>query len=133
VEIREMSIDDIVPYDNNPRNNSKAVEYVANSIRQFGFKVPIVVDKNNVVVAGHTRLMAAKELGLETVPAVVADDLTEEQVKAFRIADNKTAEQSDWNLLRLSKEIIDIDIDLEDFGFGEIELDNLESLGSDFF
>ena len=128
-----MSIDDIVPYDNNPRNNSKAVEYVANSIRQFGFKVPIVVDKNNVVVAGHTRLMAAKELGLETVPAVVADDLTEEQVKAFRIADNKTAEQSDWNLLRLSKEIIDIDIDLEDFGFGEIELDNLESLGSDFF
>lgn len=73
-----MSIDDIVPYDNNPRNNSKAVEYVANSIRQFGFKVPIVVDKNNVVVAGHTRLMAAKELGLETVPAVVADDLTEE-------------------------------------------------------
>lgn len=78
MEIREMSIDDIVPYDNNPRNNSKAVEYVANSIRQFGFKVPIVVDKNNVVVAGHTRLMAAKELGLETVPAVVADDLTEE-------------------------------------------------------
>lgn len=133
MQIVNVPVDSVIPYDSNPRNNQNAVQYVANSISEFGFKVPIILDANNVIVAGHTRYLAAKSLGLETVPAIIADDLTEEQVKAFRIADNKTAEQSDWNLLKLSKEIIGIDFDLEDFGFSDIEIDNLESLGNDFF
>lgn len=133
VEIVMMSTNSLVPYENNPRSNENAVQYVANSIEQFGFKVPIVVDKNNVIIAGHTRYLAAKKLGMSAVPVIVANDLTEEQVKAFRVADNKTAEQSDWNMLKLSKEILDIDLDLTGFGFSDIEIDNLESLGSDFF
>lgn len=133
MQVVEIGIDELVPYDANPRNNQSAVEYVANSIREFGFKVPIVVDGNNVIVAGHTRYLAAKQLGMESVPCIIASDLTPEQVKAFRIADNKTAEQSDWNMLKLSKEILDLDFDLGDFGFSEIEVDNLVSLGNDFF
>lgn len=97
MNIVELSIHDLVPYENNPRNNLEAVEYVANSIEKFGFKVPIVVDTNNVIVAGHTRYMASKKLGLETVPCIVADDLTEEQIKAFRLADNKVSEIATWD------------------------------------
>ena len=87
MQIIEMPTGDLIPYENNPRNNAPAVKAVAESIQAFGFKVPIVIDKDNVIVCGHTRLMAALRLGLDTVPCVRADDLTDEQVKAFRLAD----------------------------------------------
>ena len=112
------SISDLVEYKNNPRENDKAVEYVARSIKEFGFKVPIVVDSNYEIIAGHTRLKAAKKLGLNEVPVIVADDLTDEQVKAFRLADNKTAEIADWDFELLDLEINDVfDIDMGQFGF----------------
>lgn len=95
MKITDKRLDEIKPYENNPRLNKEAVKFVKNSIRKFGFKVPIVIDKDNVIVAGHTRYLASKELNLETVPCVVADDLTEKQIKAFRLADNKTAEKDD--------------------------------------
>ena len=121
MNIVELSIHDLVPYENNPRNNIEAVEYVANSIEKFGFKVPIVVDTNNVIVAGHTRYMARKKLGLETVPCIVADDLTEEQIKAFRLADNKVSEIATWDDELLAIELSDIvDIDMSDFGFVDL-------------
>ena len=121
MNIVELSIHDLVPYENNPRNNIEAVEYVANSIEKFGFKVPIVVDTNNVIVAGHTRYMASKKLGLETVPCIVADDLTEEQIKAFRLADNKVSEIATWDDELLAIELSDIvDIDMSDFGFVDL-------------
>lgn len=85
---------DIKPYEKNPRKNDEAVKYVAESIKEFGFKVPIVVDKDMTIVAGHTRYKAAKKLGLNEVPVIVADDLTDEQIKAFRLADNKTGEKA---------------------------------------
>lgn len=131
VNITNMKIGDLNPYENNPRNNEGAVQYVANSIKQFGFKVPIVVDKDNVIVSGHTRYLAAIELGMKEVPVIVADDLTPEQIKAFRIADNKVAEKSSWDFAKLTDEIKDLDFDLTDFGFGEFELDVLKN-GNDF-
>lgn len=110
--------DDLTPYENNPRINDGAVDAVAASIKQFGFKVPIVVDSNGVVVTGHTRLKAAKKLGLGSVPVIVADDLTPEQVKAFRLADNKTGELAQWDIDKLDIELDGIaDIDMGDFGF----------------
>lgn len=119
MNVIEKSIGDIKPYEKNPRKNNDAVKYVANSIRQFGFKVPIVVDKDGVIVAGHTRYKAAKELGYETVPVIVADDLTEEQVKAFRIVDNKTQELSSWDFSKLMGELKGIDaFDMSLVGFG---------------
>jgi len=108
----------ITPYENNPRKNDKAVEPVANSIREFGFRVPIVIDKGNVIVAGHTRYRAAVQLGLKEVPCVIADDLTEEQIRAFRLADNKTAEYAEWDFGLLNIELDDIcSIDMSAFGF----------------
>lgn len=116
--IKDYLLQDIKPYENNPRNNEKAVDKVAESIKQFGFKVPIVVDKENVIVAGHTRYKAALKLGLESVPCVVADDLTDKQIKAFRLADNKVAEFSEWDFEALEKELDDLDDwDFEAFGF----------------
>ena len=100
-----MSVDDLTPYENNPRINDKAVEYVANSIKEFGFKVPIVVDENNIIVAGHTRLKASKKLGLEQVPVIVASDLTDEKVRAFRLADNKVSELAEWDEEKLAEHI----------------------------
>lgn len=116
-----MKIADLKAYENNPRKNEKAVDAVANSINSFGFKVPVIIDKNNVVVAGHTRLMACKKLGIDEVPCVIADDLTEDQIKAFRIADNKTAELADWDFDKLKEELGSIDIDMEQFGFTDLE------------
>ena len=111
---------ELIPYANNPRNNDKAVDAVAASIREFGFKIPIIVDPDGVIVAGHTRLKAAQKLGLESVPVIVADDLTEDQVKAFRLADNKTAELAEWDFDLLGDELDGIfDIDMSDFGFSE--------------
>lgn len=107
---------DLVPYENNPRNNDGAVDYVANSIKEFGFKVPVVVDKDNVVVAGHTRLKACEKLGITEVPCIVADDLTEDQIKAFRIADNKVSEYATWDEEKLNEELSGILMDMSEFG-----------------
>ena len=115
-----MQISKLKEYENNPRHNENAVEAVAESIKQFGFKVPIIIDKDNIIVAGHTRKKAAMKLGLKTVPCIVADDLTPEQIKAFRLADNKTAELAEWDFEKLDAELTelaDIDFDMEQFGF----------------
>ena len=118
MQIVEKKICDIKPYEKNPRKNDNAVEQVANSISQFGFKVPVVIDKDNIIVCGHTRYKASKKLGLDTVPCVVADDLTEEQIKAYRLADNKVAELAEWDIDLLGDELDGIfDIDMSDFGF----------------
>ena len=122
MELFNKKISEIRPYENNPRDNSKAIDAVAASIKEFGFKVPIVIDKNGVIVAGHTRYEASKKLGLEEVPCVIADDLTDEQVKAFRLADNKTAELASWNPELLEVEMSGIEsIDMTEFGFIEPE------------
>ena len=103
MEIIMKKVNEIKPYEKNPRHNDEAVKYVANSIKEFGFKNPIIIDKNNVIIAGHTRLKASIYLNLESVPCIIADDLTEEQVKALRIADNKVSEMSEWNYEVLSE------------------------------
>lgn len=121
LKVVEMAIDEVIPYENNPRINDMAVDPVAESIKEFGFKVPIVIDKNNVIVCGHTRVSAAKQLGLKTVPCVVADDLTDEQVRAFRLADNKTGELASWDLEKLKEELSGINIDMAQFGFEDLE------------
>lgn len=122
MKIIELATDDLTPYENNPRNNDAAVKAVAESIRQFGFKVPIVVDKNNVIVAGHTRLRAAQLLGLDSVPVIRATDLTDDQVRAFRLADNKTAELAEWDDEKLDLELALLsDFDMSAFGFEELE------------
>ena len=125
MEVRNLKIDEIKPYENNPRNNDGAVEAVANSIKEFGWQQPIVVDKDMVIIVGHTRYLAAKKLGLDTVPVVVASNLNDEQVRAYRLADNKTGELAEWNTKLLDDELQDIlDIDMTDFGFDEdIEFD----------
>ena len=118
LKIIEMSVKDVIPYENNPRRNDNADQKVAASIKQFGFKVPIIVDSENVIVAGHTRLKAAELLELEKVPVILADDLTEKQVKAFRLADNKTGELADWDFSRLEEELAELDnFDMSEFGF----------------
>ena len=112
MNIQMLKLSDIKPYENNPRKNNEAVKYVAQSIKEFGFKVPIVIDKDNVIIAGHTRYKAAKRLKIKEVPTIIADDLTDEQVKAFRLADNKVAEKAEWDFDLLPLEINDIvDID----------------------
>lgn len=122
MEIVYKKLEDLKPYENNPRFNDEAVQYVANSIKQFGFKVPMVIDKNGVIVAGHTRYKASMELGLKEVPCIIADDLNEEQIKAFRLADNKVSEKAGWNYELLDEEIKDLDIDMTEFGFADIDL-----------
>lgn len=130
IEIKYIPIDDIKPYKNNPRLNEEAIPYVMNSIKEFGFKNPIILDKNNVIVAGHTRLESAKRLDMEEVPVIYADDLTEEQIKAFRLADNKVAEKSMWDYIKLDEELENIlDVDMSMFNFENIEEANLD----DFF
>jgi len=132
MEIIYKKLDDLKPYENNPRFNDDAVEYVAKSIKEFGFKVPIVLDKNNVIVAGHTRYKASIELGLEQVPCIVADDLTEEQVNAFRLADNKVSEKAEWNYELLDEELSNIlEINMDDFGFLKNEEVNIENVDVD--
>ena len=117
-KVTYMDTDSLIPYANNPRLNDNAVDAVAASIKEFGFKVPIVVDGENVIINGHTRLKAAHKLGLKQVPVIVADDLTPAQVKAFRLADNKTSEFAEWDLDKLDIELDSIaDIDMGDFGF----------------
>lgn len=118
MQITEIKVSDLKEYQNNPRENDKSVPFVANSIKQFGFKVPIIIDKDNVIIAGHTRLKAAKSLGIKYVPCIKADDLTPEQVKAFRLADNKVGEFSQWDINKLDEELSGIfDLNMQDFGF----------------
>lgn len=120
MNIVERKLGEVRPYEKNPRRNDDAVQYVAESIRQFGFKVPLVIDNDGVIVAGHTRWKAAKKLGLKTVPCIIADDLTDEQVKAFRLADNKVAEKAEWDFDLLAGELDElIDFDMSVFGFEE--------------
>lgn len=126
MKVQSMSITDIKPYPKNPRDNDAGVEAVANSIKEFGWQQPIVVDKDNVIIVGHTRYKAAKKLGMKQVPVVVADKLTDEQVKAYRLADNKTGELTGWDDDLLNDELEGIlDIDMSDFGF-DLELDDGE-------
>ena len=115
----------MIPYENNPRINDNAVDAVANSIKEFGFKVPIIIDKNNVIVAGHTRLKAAEKLGMKEVPVIVANDLTDDQIKAFRLADNKVGELATWDFSKLEEELsgIQMDMSMFDFDFPTIEED----------
>ena len=131
MKVEEMKLSDLKPYEKNPRKNDKAVEPVANSIKEFGFRVPLVIDKDNVIVTGHTRYKAAKKLGLKTVPCIKADDLSDEQIKAFRLADNKVGEISEWDTELLDLECEELlansDIDLELFGFTDPTADEDES------
>lgn len=128
MEVKKVSIDKIKPYANNPRNNNDGVDAVAESIKEFGWQQPIVVDKDNVIIVGHTRYKAAEKLGLKSVPIVVADNLSPEQVKAYRLADNKTGELTDWNDKLLQSELDGItNIDMADFGF-DFEKDEDEDL-----
>ena len=114
----QKKVEEIKPYEKNPRFNDEAVKYVAKSIQEFGFKVPIIIDTNGTIVAGHTRYKASIELGLEEVPCIVADDLSEEQIKAFRLADNKVSEKAEWNEELLEEELSNIlNIDMTDYGF----------------
>lgn len=122
MEIISKKIEELRPYENNPRNNDEAVEYVVNSIKEFGFKVPIVIDKNNTIVCGHTRYKACQQLGINEVPCIIASDLSKEQIKAFRLADNKVSEKSSWNGELLQLELDDIvNIDMEQFDFKIID------------
>lgn len=118
MQIYDKPLEWLTPYDNNPRNNDEAVEPVANSISEFGFKVPIVATSDGEIINGHTRWKAAKKLKLKTVPVIIADDLTEEQVRAFRLADNKVAEIAQWDIELLLDEIENIgNVDMTLFGF----------------
>lgn len=118
MNVIERDLTSIRPYENNPRDNEAAVAFVANSIREFGWKQPIVIDKDGVIIAGHTRYKAAQTLGLKSAPCVIADDLTEDQVKAYRLADNKVGEIATWDFEALEEELDAIeDIDMSDFGF----------------
>lgn len=118
VNITQINIDELKPYKNNPRINKDAIPLVANSIRDFGFKVPIVIDTNYEIIAGHTRLEAAKKLGLTTVPCIIASDLTPDQVKAYRLADNKVAEAAEWDIGLLNLELEGLsDFSMDDYGF----------------
>lgn len=120
-------LEELKPYANNPRFNDDAVEYVKNSINQFGFKVPIIIDQDGEIIAGHTRYKASLELKLKEVPCIIADDLTEEQIKQFRLVDNKVAEKSTWNYELLEEELADLKelgIDMEEYGFEDLEIED---------
>lgn len=139
MDIVNLKVEELIPYINNPRNNDDAIDKVAASIKEFGFKVPIVIDNNNVVVTGHTRLLASKKLGLQEVPCVVADDLSPAQIKAFRIADNKVSEYAQWkdDMLKVElEELEEMDFDLDsvniDYSDFDIALD-LEDIQEDAY
>lgn len=132
MKVEQWKIGDVKPYELNPRINDSAVDAVARSIKAFGFRQPIVVDEDGVIIAGHTRHMAAQKLGLEKVPVHVAKGLTPEQVKAYRLADNKTSELAEWNYDLLPIELSqlrDADFDLDLIGFSGDELAKLLDSG----
>ena len=135
--IEQRPIEAVRPYPNNPRNNKKAVAAVAASIKEFGFKVPIVVDTAGVIITGHTRREAAISLGMKTVPVIVADDLTEAQIRAFRLADNKVSEFSEWDEDALAEELAQLDeaalgIDMADVGFEMEDAPSADDFSDDF-
>lgn len=113
MNIREISTSRLREYENNPRNNDLAVEKVKYSIERFGFLFPVVVDMNYTIVCGHTRVRACREMGIQTVPCIIADELTEEQINLFRLVDNKTSEYSDWDFEKLKSELSRVDLTLE--------------------
>lgn len=132
MKIMMVSPHELIPYENNPRRNDKAVDVVANSIREFGFKVPIIVDADMVIICGHTRRLAALMLGMEEVPVIVADDLSDEQIRAYRLADNRVAELAEWDEQLLREELAKIKgVDLSGLGFdrGMLQGVHMESLG----
>ena len=129
LKIVYKGISELTPYERNPRHNDAAVDAVAASIKEFGFRVPIIIDGKGGIIAGHTRLKAAKQLGMTKVPCIVADDLTEAQIKAFRLADNKTAELSTWDYKLLTLELEELetlDFDMSPFGFDDLFIDHEE-------
>ena len=131
MKIKNTDINDIKPYDKNPRNNANSIDKVADSIAEFGFRQPIVVDEDMVVLAGHTRLLASKQLGLKKVPVHIAEGLTNAQKKAYRIMDNKSSEDSEWDkdLLNLEiKDLIEDNYDLNMTGFTPEQIDALSVL-----
>ncbi|MBS4889422.1 MAG: ParB N-terminal domain-containing protein [Anaerococcus vaginalis] len=138
LKIIYKEVDELIPYVNNPRNNTNAVDAVASSIKNFGFKNPIVIDDGNEIINGHTRMLAAKKLGLTKVPCILADDLSDEEIKAFRLADNKTSELAEWDFDLLNSELeeiteMDLDFDMSDFGFEELEkLEDIEAVEDDY-
>ena len=118
IKVIEKNIEDIIPYKNNPRINKNAIEYVAESIKEFGFKVPLVIDNQNVIVTGHTRYEASKLLGMKVLPVIIAGDLTKEEIKAFRLIDNKSSEKAFWDEEKLNYELEKIiDIDMSKYNF----------------
>ena len=128
ISIVYKGVNEITPYEKNARITDMAVDAVANSIKEYGFKNPILIDKDNVIIAGHTRLKAAQKLGIKTVPCIYADDLTPQQIKAFRIADNKTGEIADWDFDLLEQELQDLigdGYDIENIGFNDAELNEI--------
>ena len=128
MNITDVKIDEIIPYHDNPRVNTDAINVVKKSLSEFGFQQPLVLDKDNVIIVGHTRFAAAKELGFTDVPCFIAEDLSEDKIKAYRIMDNKSAEYASWNYGLLTKEITDLlesDYDLEYTGFTDVELEDM--------
>ena len=126
LKVKNVPVEEIKIYENNPRRvTEEAVNAVSASIKEFGFKVPVILDRENVIVAGHTRVMAAQKLGMSEVPCIVADDLTPEQIKAFRLADNKTCELTGWDFEKLDLELEELNLDMSEFGFelGEEDID----------
>lgn len=131
MEVKLVKIAEIKPYDRNPRNNDGAIDAVAASIKEFGWQQPIVVDRDGVIVAGHTRYKAAQKLKCKEVPVVVAENLTDEQVKAYRLADNKTGELAGWDFSALEEELAGLsEIDMSQFGFADPEAEdfNIDNL-----
>lgn len=135
IQIEYIPIAEIRAYENNPRNNDKAVQAVVKSIKKFGVRSPAIVDKDNVLIAGHTRLKAAIELGMTEFPCVRADDLSKNQAKAFRLADNRMQEDSSWDAAALAQEFADLKengFDLSETGFDEFEIEGLEMFGQSY-
>lgn len=130
MKIIQLPLSELHPYKNNPRKNAKAVNAVAESIKQFGFLVPIVLSSDGEIVTGDTRYKAAKKLKLKTVPCVIADELTPEQIKAFRLADNKVGEIAEWDVDLLTAELADIAVDMSAFGFALPDSDEEDESGS---
>ncbi len=134
IEYRE--INEIKPYNRNPRVNDKAIEFLMNSVKEFGFKVPITIDKDDVIITGHTRYEVAKRLGMDKIPTIKIEDLDDNKIKAFRLADNKVGEIAQWNYEKLEEELMELKtINKELLGFDEedvnIDWDNIEEISLD--
>lgn len=126
MEVKQIEIENIRPYENNPRNNDGAVKSVAESIKRYGFQQPLVVDGDGVIIVGHTRLKAAKKLKLKTVPCIVAEGLSPQQAREYRLVDNKTGELSLWDFEKLELELKDLNFDGFDFAWPSFENEELK-------